>query len=102
MIHGNPRRQWIPPPDGSPVPPRPQFDAEPYDPGSVLWESPRGRGHRIKLARKTYQGQVFFDLRVEFRREDGTWCPTRKGVSIRVGDLADLAAALSRAAVGDR
>lgn len=73
--------------------------AEPdgYDPGDIVWEAPRGEGQRIKLAVKSYQGKAFLDLRIEWRNDAGAWCPTRKGVSVRIGEADDLAKALGTA-----
>ena len=58
----------------------------------------RGETERLRLARRTYQGRPYIDLRVEWRAPDGSWRPSRKGLSLRARELAELAGALDRAA----
>lgn len=81
---------------GGSAPPR---AADPYDPGEVLWQAARGQdgSERIRLSRKSYLGRTFLDLRIEWRVADGSWRPTKKGVSIRLGELADVKDALEKA-----
>lgn len=51
-----------------------------------------------------YRGRTYIDLRVFYRAPDGEYCPTRKGIMIAVGLLAELeeAVAALRAAVDAR
>ncbi len=77
---------------------QPRTNPEPYDPGETLWTAPRGEGQRVRLARKTFKGRTYLDLRVEYEPQPGTWAPTRKGLSLRSGELGALAAALEGAA----
>jgi len=72
-------------------------EGEAYDPGQILWQAPRGESERLRLSRREYQGRPFLDLRIEYRDHGGAWRPTKKGVSLRVHELADVQAALGRA-----
>lgn len=84
--------------NGSTVPTPSAPPASTYDSGEVLWSSPRGLdgAERIRLSRREYLGRAFLDLRVEFRTASG-WGPTKKGVSIRIGEIAEMRDALDRA-----
>jgi len=62
---------------------------------TVLWIE-RNERERIRLAKKTFNGVNFVDLRVYFfSRDSGAWTPSRKGLSIRPRDVAKLAEALA-------
>ncbi len=62
----------------------------------VLLELPRGETEKLCLSRRSYNGKPFLDLRIYFRGSDGEWHPTRKGTSLRIGELASIAAAIDK------
>ena len=76
--------------------PRPNVEA-PRDDGETLLERPRNETEKFRLTLKTYEGRPFIDARIYFRGTDGGWHPTKKGVSIRVGELAAVVDALQGA-----
>jgi len=79
---------------------RPQVD---FDPGETLATFARGPLERLRLARKSYQQRPYIDLRVEWRTPtDETWKPSRKGLTLKRGELAGLAQALLDADGGDQ
>lgn len=51
----------------------------------------------LKVRAKTFRNAPFIDLRFFLRGTDGELYPTGKGVSIRIGEAEDIAAAISKA-----
>jgi hypothetical protein len=74
---------------------------EPPDAGTVLLELDRtrkGEGpQKLRIAVKSYEGHAYLDLRVWWRKENGTWLPGKKGITVRARELADVQRALSEA-----
>lgn len=66
--------------------------------GETLALFQRGETERLRLARKLWNERPYLDLRVEFLNESGSWSPTKKGLSIRRGEIAGLVEALEREA----
>jgi hypothetical protein len=69
--------------------------AEPQD--YVLIELPRGESDVLRITRRSYEGKPYTDIRIFFNK-DGEWLPTKKGLSIRDGELPQVLAALQRVA----
>ena len=69
----------------------------PRDDGETLFERSRNETEKFRLSLKSYEGKPFIDARIYFRGTDGGWWPTKRGVSIRVGELAAVVEALQGA-----
>lgn len=82
-----------------PAPEQPQ-QAPPETSGHPLgtWERP-GRGGatdtELRATLSEFQGHAFIDLRIWICGTDGGWYPTRKGVSVRLKEANDVAAAIA-------
>lgn len=61
-----------------------------------FWANRRGEAIFIQL--REYEGRALVDVRKHFTAKDGTMQPTKKGLSIVVARLPELAAALTKAA----
>ena len=75
----------------------PESAAPPAETGQRLATFPRDRGAtelRINLDR--FEGHEYLSLRIWSRDRDGSFWPTKRGVSVRIHELADLVAALRR------
>jgi hypothetical protein len=57
----------------------------------------RGKGERFAVLWREYEGFHFLDLRVQFQAEDGRWLPTKKGVTVKLRELHNVADAFARA-----
>jgi len=78
---------------------REQAQAPTFDEGETLLVCSRTDTERLRVARKTFKGHTYFDIRVEFRPEgEERWFGTKKGVTIKPRELADVARALEKAA----
>ncbi|MFH1177443.1 MAG: transcriptional coactivator p15/PC4 family protein, partial [Acidobacteriota bacterium] len=53
---------------------------------------------QLRVTLREYQGRPFIDLRVWFLANDNHWHPTKKGATIRRGELGRVLEALGRAA----
>lgn len=74
----------------------------PPDEGQVLVEfDRRGEGHeaaeRLRVALKEFKGKQYVDARVWYGTSDGAWLPTKRGVTLRLGELGALRDALAEA-----
>jgi hypothetical protein len=65
-----------------------------------FWKNRRGESIRATLV--CYEGRDCFDLRQHFMADDGKLRPTKKGITIAVLRLPDLAAAVNKALVRAR
>ena len=86
---------------GKPQPVEPPRRA-PEPSGQILatFSRPGGRfgpPTELRCSLDEYEGHEFINLRVWTSGPDGNWYPTRKGVSIKLREAADLAAALTEA-----
>jgi hypothetical protein len=61
-----------------------------------FWANRRGEAIFVQL--RPFEGCALVDVRKHFTAADGTMQPTKKGLSIVVARLPELAAALSKAA----
>lgn len=61
-----------------------------------FWASRRGEAVFVQL--REFEGRALVDVRKHFTAKDGTMQPTKKGLSIVVARLPELAAALTKAA----
>lgn len=86
---------WVNP--NHPNPPRPS--AAPQETGEILAIFPRGRSEELRVALAEFEGSPYVSLRVWAAGSDGQLWPVKgKGVSIRLREVADLAAALTEIA----
>jgi hypothetical protein len=60
-----------------------------------FWRNRRGESVRVQL--REFEGQMLVDTRVHYTGKDGKLLPTKKGISIAVRRLPDLAAAINKA-----
>ena len=65
--------------------------------GSRIATLRRREGEELRLALTEWEGQQYVSVRV-WRQGRGKWFPTRRGLSVRVSELADLIDGLSAAA----
>jgi hypothetical protein len=61
-----------------------------------FWANRRGEAIFVQL--REFEGRALVDVRKHFTAKDGTMQPTKKGISIMVTRLPELAAALTKAA----
>lgn len=69
----------------------------------VVYTLPKGKRCEIRAVVRLYEGQQLAELRVFLRKADGSWMPTRRGVSVTAGradELLGAAHALAEAARG--
>lgn len=59
---------------------------------------PRSEVEELRVELATYKGKPFVQARIWFRSSEGTWHPTKRGVTFRVRELADAAGAFMLAA----
>jgi hypothetical protein len=73
----------------------------PPDAGQVLLtldRTKKGEGpERLQIAVKQYEGHQYLDLRIWWRKGDGTWLPSKRGITVRMKELADVTIALTKA-----
>jgi hypothetical protein len=50
---------------------------------------------RVCFSVSEYKGSIYVSVRVHFRGADGTWHPTKKGVTLRVEQLPELEAGVA-------
>ena len=81
---------WVNPRLPAPVQPE-----APQDHGHRLLTLPRGRGEEMRVSLDEYNGKPFLSLRVWAIGQDGQWWPTKKGCSVRIHELTDVAGALT-------
>jgi hypothetical protein len=62
---------------------------------SEFWANRRGETVRIQL--REYQGIIIVDIRRHYTAADGKMLPTRKGISLVIARLPDLAKAIGQA-----
>ena len=55
---------------------------------------PRGEAEELRLELTAYEGRPFVSMRVWSRGTDGEWHPTRRGISIRLHELDQVARVL--------
>ena len=88
---------WRNPNHPAPAPPTP---AEPSGQQIAAFQRP-GRGNdpdaELRVDLTEYMGNPFISLRVWTKGNDGQWYPSRKGVSVRLGEAEELAEALGQA-----
>ena len=58
---------------------------------------PSGPKSAVRVSLDEFKGRRFLNLRDWFQSRNGTWMPTRRGVTISVGDLPALADAIAKA-----
>lgn len=71
--------------------------SRPRSESTPLAAFPTGAKSETRVSLDTYGGRTFANLRDWYQSRDGTWKPTRRGVTINVADLPALAEAVSRA-----
>lgn len=63
----------------------------------VLVALDRSPTERLAVLWREYEGHHFVDLRVQFKANDGRWLPTKKGVTVKVREIWNVADALAKA-----
>jgi hypothetical protein len=84
---------WINP--NHPDPPR--RATPPPETGRRLLSLARGDREELRVSLDEFKGNEYLAVRVWERGRDGSWWPTKKGVSIRLSEARDVADALSEA-----
>ncbi len=79
-------------PNPSHQPPSPQ--GPPEDRGERLATLPRGQGEELRVSLDEYEGRPYISLRVWSVASDGSWWPTKKGCSVRIREISEVARAL--------
>jgi len=79
----------------------PDAQRPPPDAGQVLLtldRTKKGEGpERLQIAVKQYEGHKYLDLRVWWRKGNA-WLPSKRGITIRARELADVTRVLNEAA----
>ena len=82
----------------SQFPPPPAGGGPPQDLGHRLLTLPRGHDEELRLSLDAYEGHPFLNVRIWTRDADGRgWWPSRRGVTFKLRELADVAEALAEA-----
>jgi hypothetical protein len=55
------------------------------------------RGEAVIVSLREYEGAVVIDVRRFYTGADGKFAPTRKGISLTINKLPDLATAINKA-----
>ena len=80
------------------LPPRPAGDGPPQDLGHRLLTLPRGQNEELRLSLDAYEGHPFLNIRIWIRDADARgWWPSKRGVTLKLRELADVAEALAEA-----
>jgi hypothetical protein len=80
---------WRNPKFSPPDPPAPIEDQ-----GRRLATLPRGNNAEMRINLASYQSRPYVSLRVWERGQDGNLYPSKKGCSVRIGEVEDVIAAL--------
>jgi len=71
------------------------------DAGDVLLELDRSKKgeapEKLRIAIKEYESHKYLDCRIWWRRQDGTWLPTKRGITVRGRELSDVMRVLAEA-----
>lgn len=51
----------------------------------VIGEIGKSHNERLRIEIKTYKGKEYLDIRTYFKDENGSWKPTKKGVTVPLG-----------------
>ena len=82
----------------SQLPPPPAGGGPPQDLGHRLLTLPRGQDEELRLSLDAYEGRPFLNVRIWTRDTDGRgWWPSKRGVTFKLRELADVAEALAEA-----
>jgi len=79
------RNPSLPPPEPRPAP---------QETGERLATLPRGPSEELRVSLDTYEGRPYVSVRLWAAGQDGQMWPTKKGTSVRVRELAEVARAL--------
>jgi len=68
---------------------------------AVIYETQKSKYQKLRVILSKYAGQHVLDIRTWFppppNNPDGDWYPTRKGITIRLDQIADLKNAIFQA-----
>jgi hypothetical protein len=64
--------------------------------GKVIHSFHKNTQERVQASISTYKGREYADIRVHYQADDGEWRPTKKGITIALDLLPDLAEALKK------
>ena len=82
----------------SQLPPPPTGGGPPQDLGHRLLTLPRGQDEELRLSLDAYEGRPFLNVRIWTRDADRRgWWPSKRGVTFKLRELADVAEALAEA-----
>lgn len=81
-----------------PDPPRATTQAPPVETGERLATMDRGRGVELRVSLDHYEDRPYVSIRLWERNREGIWWPTKRGVTIRIRELGEVLAVLSRVA----
>ena len=82
----------------SQLPPPPAAGGPPRDLGHRLLTLSRGHDEELRLSLDAYEGRPFLNVRIWTRDADGRgWWPSKRGVTFKLRELADVAEALATA-----
>ena len=62
-----------------------------------LFAADRRDGERLIVAWREFNGFRYLDLRVHYRASDGTWKPTKTGITVKRSELVSVADAMAEA-----
>ena len=68
-------------------------------PGAIIGRIPKGKSDEVRISLESYKGQDLIDVRLFMRLSDpsGEIIATKKGVSLPIDCLPDLAGAIQKA-----
>lgn len=69
--------------------------ADPHDVELATFE--RRGDERLAVSWREYGGTHFLDVRLQFKAADGTWRPTKKGITVKVAEIFGVHDALEKA-----
>jgi transcriptional coactivator p15 (PC4) len=55
----------------------------------------RGKGERLAILWREYEGFHFVDIRVQFEK-DGQWLPTKKGITVKLREIFGVFDAIAK------
>ncbi|MBF0564034.1 MAG: transcriptional coactivator p15/PC4 family protein [Nitrospirae bacterium] len=55
-----------------------------------MGELVKNESEKLICQRKEYKGFPFIDVRIYFKADDGSWKPTKKGITVSPERLSDL------------
>lgn len=63
----------------------------------LIYEFSKNAGQKVVLQFREFRKRRFFDIRIFYLSEDGSWRPTPKGISLRRELISELKEGINRA-----